>query len=107
MQKVGGAYELPGTVPAGGGRGTPVPVSGSLLQRERGEIMRYTRAERAANLLNKLGYTHQDLADATGYSRSHITRALNGARYRQCLSAIEAQLRHWQVAARNKKRTGS
>ena len=65
---------------------------------------RFTRAERAGNRLKKLGYTHQELADAIGYSRPYITSVLNGARSPACMKQIDAQLQHWEAVAHNERK---
>lgn len=59
--------------------------------------MRFTRAERVKYHLDKLGYTHQELADAIGYSRPYVTSVLNGHPAHRCLDAAEEQLRLWQA----------
>ena len=41
-------------------------------------MVRYTRSERLKYQLDRLGYTHQELADAIGYSRPYVTARLNG-----------------------------
>ena len=64
--------------------------------KEEGNSVRFTRAERVKYRLDQLGYTHQELADAIGYSRPYVTAVLNGRRGGQCLEAAEAQLAAWQ-----------
>ena len=59
-------------------------------------MARFTRYERVKFRLDQLGYTHQELADAIGYSRPYVTAVLNGRRAGNCLAAAEAQLRVWQ-----------
>lgn len=59
-------------------------------------MVRFTRAERVKYQLDKLGYTHQELADAIGYSRPYVTAVLNGHPAHRCLTAAEEQLDLWQ-----------
>lgn len=59
----------------------------------------YTRTERIKNRMRKLGYTHQELAEAIGYSRSHVTAVLNGRDAPACLALAEAQVRRWMDEA--------
>lgn len=59
-------------------------------------MVRYTRSERLKFQLDKLGYTHQELADAIGYSRPYVTAMLNGYPTHRCLRAAERQVRRWE-----------
>lgn len=59
-------------------------------------MVRYTRSERLKFQLDKLGYTHQELADAIGYSRPYVTAMLNGYPTHRCLRAAERQVLRWE-----------
>ena len=67
-------------------------------------MARFTRYERVKFRLDQLGYTHQELADAIGYSRPYVTAVRNGRRAGNCLEAAEAQLRRWQEEAAQRRR---
>ena len=58
-------------------------------------MVRYTRSERLKYQLDRLGYTHQELADAIGYSRPYVTAMLNGKPSCRCLRAAEEQVDRW------------
>lgn len=62
---------------------------------------RYTKTQRIKHQLDKLGYTHQELADAIGYSRPYVTAVLNGRIAPYCMEAVELQLKQWWEEARS------
>lgn len=69
-------------------------------------MVRYTRSERLKFQLDKLGYTHQELADAIGYSRPYVTAMLNGYPSHRCLRAAERQVLRWEREEAFQRRTG-
>lgn len=69
-------------------------------------MVRYTRWERLKYQLDRLGYTHQELADAIGYSRPYVTAMLNGRPCHRCLQAAEAQVERWARKEETVRRYG-
>ena len=59
-------------------------------------MVRYTRSERLKYQLDRLGYTHQELADAIGYSRPYVAAMLTGRPSYRCLRAAEEQVERWE-----------
>ncbi len=64
--------------------------------------MRYPRYERVKQHLRALGCTHEELADAVGYSRPYVSLVLNGRVAPKCLDALEAQVRLWEAEERTR-----
>lgn len=66
--------------------------------------MRLTRCDSIKLRLSRLGLDQQDLASACGYTRSYVSKVLNGKRAPDALNKLEGQIKHWEVVAANERR---